>query len=206
MAYNVATGSIVECSFKGILFNQTVMNIRHYRISAIGAVTDGATILDSINTTLQQAGGVDEKAADVSSAMLDLRKIRLQWVYPQRFRAKEYDCTLSAGTGPVDCENSNVTASIELAAEEADRHGIGRWAAVGVASSWMSNGLVTGPYFLKLSNLATALTGNLITADGVTLVPIIFRRTSPALSYIVRQAGPKETLRSQRSRIIGLGM
>lgn len=206
MAYSVATGYTLEATFKGLLFQQTIMNIRHYRITAIGAVTDGATILDSVNAVIQQGGGLDEKLSAAMSAQVSERKIRLQWIDPLRYRAKEYDCTADSGTGPVDCESAVLAASIELAAEEADRHGVGRMQLTGVANSWCNNGLVTGPYFALLGSLATALTGNLITADGVTLAPVILDRNDIANSYIVRQAGPKETLRSQRTRIVGRGM
>lgn len=206
MAYTVGVNDIVEVTFKGVLFNQQCMNVRHYKVTTIGAVTDGATLLSSINDALQVGGGLDEAFANVQSSLVIQRKIRLQWIFTQRYRAREFDSITTEGQDNNDCKTANVAASIELAAEEADRHGIGRQQIYGIASSRILDGRPVAAYLTLLGALATALVGNIITADGVTLVPVILNRGGPNLSYVVRQAGPKNEIRAQRSRVIGLGI
>jgi len=206
MAYTVAVGAICELSVLGVLYQQRVMNVFHYRIKTLGSNADGFESLFKINDAFEIGGGVNEKLLQcVSMDVIQLTN-RLQWITPVRYRAREFSNTEPNGLVATACELPALAASVEFAGEKADRHGIGRKAIFGVPTNAYNDGRPTSAYFITLGAFATAATGDLTTDTGMVVEPVIFNRANPADSREIIQGGPKNEMRTQRTRVIGRGI
>ena len=206
MAYTVAVGSIVELTVLGTLYQQRVMNVFHYRIKTLGSNADGHDALFKINDAFEVGGGTNEKLLQCVSVDVGQLTNRLQWITPVRYRAREFSNTETNGLVAVACELPAVSASVEFAGELADRHGIGRKSIFGVPTTAYNDGRPTSTYFTTLSAFAVSAVGNLTTDTGMVLEPVIFNRANPADSRTIVQGGPKNEMRTQRTRIIGRGI
>lgn len=206
MAYTVGVGGILELTVQGILFDQRVMNVFHYRVKTIGSVTDGNNLLQEMVDIWVQGGGMHEKLVSCIAQNVTNINVREQWVTPIRYRAKEFTVALDNGMDPTDCELPYVSASVELAGEKADRHGVGRKSIFGVPTSRYNDGRPTAAYLTTLGAFATSCAGVLTLPSGMTMEPVIFNRHAPADSRVIIQAGPKNEMRTQRSRVIGRGI
>lgn len=206
MAYQIAPGTIFEITATSVVFLQRCFNIRHYRCVSVGAEIDGIENLDAFAEAWNAGGGLDERYAALQTNVAVQRRIRLQMIWAQRYRAKEYSAEQPNGTYVGETDTANVAASIELASEVANRHGIGRQQLYAIPDEGMLEGEVSAAYFTLMGQLATALTGNITTGTTAVWEPIIYNRASPAASLKVIQAGPKTEVRTQRSRQVRKGI
>lgn len=206
MAYQVAQGAILEATVRGLLFEQTCMNVFHYRVKSISANNDGVTNMDAFNTAFIAGGGVYDSLIQCMSVSVTQLRVRLQWIAPTRYRAKEYTPGEDGGQDGVLCELPFASASVELAGEIADRHGVGRKSVFGLPTSAYNDGRPTPTYFTSLGTFATACAQPITTSTNAVLEPIIFNRDNIPDSRLIIQAGPKNEIRTQRTRVIGRGM
>lgn len=206
MPYNIGAGAIIEVTMAGKLFAQQCLNVRHYRVRSVGTDPDGVVNMDAFASAFTAGGGVDEGMAAVQSISVEGRQVFAQWIYPARYRRKEYDPFQTEGDRGTLCETANISFSIQLAAEEADRHGVGRVSCYGVAVDDCVGGAPSTPITALLDTLGVRLVQPIVIGIGTIFDPVIYQRAQPAFSYIVRSAGTMRQIRTQRTRTLGRGI
>lgn len=204
MAYTVGIGAIVEVRFVANLFGQMMMNVRHYRFKD-GPDTDGNNLAMAIVDHLNDTGEIDPLMAACQTENVTGRSVEAQWIYPTRYRLVFDDGNPVDGVAADPCVPQNISATISLYAEQANKHGQGRIRIYGCPAAQWGAGEWSAPQMALLDALGAKLIEELEIGDQ-TLEPIIYNRGTPVSSLRIRAFRTQVTARTQRSRTIGHGV
>lgn len=204
MAYTVAIGAIVEVRFVANLFGQLMMNVRHYRFKD-GPDTDGRNLAEAIVDKLNNTGELDPLMAACQTENVTSRSIEAQWIYPTRYRLIFDDGNPVDGVAADPCVPQNISATISLYAEQANKHGQGRMRVYGCPAAMWAAGEWDAAQITLLDALGAKMIEELEVGDQ-TLEPIIYNRVTPTNSLRITAFRTQNTARTQRSRTIGHGV
>lgn len=217
MAYAITSGSVVQMTLRGILFDQVVMTTFHYRLDLTGPLANGGVALDDINTQLQ---GVGNMLDDYSAAMPPewvSDDYDLQWIYPLRFVKRTYTNGFPNGTG-IGTTMTNASAALLVRGEAATKRSVATKHLPGVGGGSINAGMLSGAYLAGAGAIKAQVQANVVAA-GRTYTPIIWGRPRaaftkcgrdfPALDPLytpITNAVLQDTARVQRRRTVGLGI
>lgn len=205
----IPINSIVELSFRGTLFNQTMLTVRHYQSSNNQS---GVTVADDLNAFLDAVdnGGPNDLVTPYLNCCgpeYVLDEIRAQVV--KTLRSVPRPRTVgAAGTFGSVITAQNVSGVITLTTSKAGRSQIGRVHMPALPIEAYSGGNITGPYSTLLNTLGGELLRTVTVAlGGGAYIPVLYHRTLP-----IPQAGDlietrtiQTTLRVMRRRTVGVG-
>lgn len=207
MPYDVQDDAIVEVTIKGILAQQVVMSVLHYRVSDTGFGILGSAGLDDLQNKLFDVGSLMDKYTKCCSENLTEVRLVLQWVHPIRYAKQQYLGAFNSGQVAGDALPPNDTAAITKRSERAGRHYVGTLHMPAVPTTAVVNGNMNGIWQLPATDLGDVATQVIeATPGGARYHPLIFNRTAPAASpewttYVVQG-----TSRVGRRRTVGLGI
>lgn len=201
----VSAGSIISYTIRGVLNNQEVMSVFHYKM--IGAAAPDITLLmDGVNAVLGAAGSLYARWIDYVNNALVSVKTRIQVIYPVRYAYFEYTQALTVGQGAGLAAPQNVSAAITRRGVDAGRGNIGTIHMPGVNANDIGSGNIVGGAIAKLTLIGSE--SNVTRASGVAgvdILPILYKRSAPGasvppVSFIVQSSS-----RVERRRTVGLG-
>ena len=216
MPYTVAPASVIELRYRFAQASQEMMVIRHYRYSGPSTIPDGASAAQLLGEhTLNPAStaggarfGARYKALSCMAGVA-LYAVDAQWIYPTRYNPIRTTMTV-AGDDTANPVPTGVAAFIEFKAELAGKKNRGGMhipglssSAVGIDSKW------TPAYVGRLQLMADTMIESVIATGPLIYgpwAPMIFRRKDAANSQVIFQAVVHTTIRTERSRVVGLGI
>ncbi len=124
MAYPIASNSVVQVTTRGLLFNQTVMNVWHWRWEqGTTPITDGANALEDLQAALEASGWRDSYQAMLAPQVINIYW-DFQWIHPTRY-VKRTNVLGPSGTAPDATTVTNLAAALEFRSDIATRRGSG---------------------------------------------------------------------------------
>lgn len=215
MAYNLAVGDIIQVTFEGALYNQTILNIRHLQMATLVGAGDAHTEFDGILTYFMTPGGLIDSFRAIISADYTLVNVVFQKIRPSRY-AKYVKPVNLAGSDAGHANTANVAAVLtlqtDLATARAQKRNtgyIGAFHIPGVVSSQYIGGSLFPGYVTNMGLFGQQLIHNVVGATGSNYTPIIFHRNQPgtvAAATPITAFTPQPTVRTQRTRTVGKGV
>jgi hypothetical protein len=201
---------ILEITFRGSLFGQTILNVTHYVVNVTGA---GNTLdqlqeiaTDIGNDTVTSPILIDWRPAVTNQFTFD--EVRVQRVYPARtiyMRSLPNVQGQYVGT----CPSANIAASIQKRGVNSGRTSNGRIQIAGVPREGMVDGEIDiAGYGVLLAQLRDKLAlGQTTTLTPITIVPVIFNPNLPNPKYqLISSWLVQTTLRTMHRRTLRLGI
>lgn len=201
--------SIIELSFRGTLFNQRLLNVRHYEVSVEGTIPGITASLEALMNEIDNGGPNDMVTPYLNCCGPEfvLDELRLQVVKAVRSRPVSR-AVGAAGTFGSVVTAPNVSGVITLYTNLATRRGQGALHMPGLAVEAYAGGDLTAPYQVNLQAFATAVTQTISPAvGGGTYVPVIYHRdlTGALAGDAIINFTIQDTLRVMRRRTVGVG-
>jgi len=218
VAYAIPSNAIMQGTFRGQLFNQTVMNIFHWRWEQ-GAtpIADGNAFYTAFHSELVAAGLPALYAAMLPPEVISI-KLDLQWISPLRYRKVTFDST-SPGNAGFDTTVTNLQSALQFNGDRSGPRYTGVKKIPGLGGTAVDEGLltpdVTGPLhdFAEQYKLGVGITAGFMRAvvygraraaytdcKGVEH-PALPEQSIPITGYSIG-----ETARVIRRRTVGLGI
>lgn len=204
-----AVGDIIEVTFKGDVYNQTVLNILHYRV--LTAATGSTTVQSDSLATAEHVGPAG--GADIWTLMAlllandyNLEGVRVQDVFPVRY-APVFAALPAQGTGGPG-NSTNLAGVITKQTRLSGRDQVGSIHLGPIADGDQDQGFMAGTWLTDAQSLADAMEVVLSPVAGLTLEPVIWHRTVPATgtySTRITNCTPRDTLRVMRRRTVRVG-
>jgi hypothetical protein len=200
---------ITAVSYIGRSNEQRILNTIHYRMSPAWDSPTIDTYYNSFESHITTGGAVDVQQAllDCLCEQYSLTGVRLQVIYPTRYRGKTIT-KLVGGTRAGFDKAQNVTAVITKTVELAGRSKVGGLHLGGLSSTDYDNGLINAPLKALMATLGAALLSpvNQDFGGGIN-TPVLYHPDPNAnpkydiLTGVILQ----DTLRTQRTRNVGKG-
>jgi len=207
MSYTVPTGAILEISFRSSIFNETILNIFHYRmLTTLGSV-DGISTADSfVDMWDNITTGFSAKHMDWATTDVKYEQIVAQWIHPTRYARITYTPTNPHGENDPPTLPTNSSAVTTKRTNLAGRIGLGsiHWAGHPTASV-LGNRIVQGIVDSMEATAGAALKTFALSAD-VSLFPIIWPRKAPFVPVDVTGYTTSTEPRTMRRRGVRLGI
>jgi hypothetical protein len=207
MAYVMNNTDIVEVTLRTDVNNQTCLTVLHYRLETAAPVADGGALVLGLLNNLNSAGGLLAKYCDGLAENVAMLGLRGQRITSARQTPIEVTPSVPSGQNAAgDCNNPSVAVAITKRSDFANRHGRGTIHFPGIPDAAYVAGLITNgwrdsvdPFELKVATPVTIST-------GVILVPVIYRRDNPEISYQVVSVSTETNIRTMRRRVVGRGI
>jgi hypothetical protein len=217
----IAVGDVWAFALEQSLFGQQVVNTFALRITATPPNLSEGTFLD------ERFANNNLGFNDPNDILGDFKNLQTSQVEYRNWRAKRVTGVLtnefvfplaapSAGFKPGDCETANTALSIARKGLLAGRRSRGRIAVAGLPTTSMAAGKWDGDTLNSATSLAGDIAGIKTTPGGVSyemgywspgkeeVVDGVIVITLPLFTFCVN-ALPKDTVRVQRSRTVGVG-
>lgn len=204
-SYALVENDLIEIVIKGRLHGQTTRNVFHYRYTPAGPTPDGAAEL---------AVALDEFVDLVVTSLIAFASVEwhcisatIQKVKPTRYQVIEQVVNLD-GTAGVNSLPSGASAVVSIRAILADRNSQGRKFFPAIPVEFEEDSILNEDGMTSLGAIAGNMLSSLNTNDPDALVPTTLTPTSGvAISavYDVLGATPREVIRYQRRREVGVG-
>lgn len=211
------SNDLVTVDVLGTIFGQKVITTFPYVVSQPSLATDTITACAAIGNTWG-SGAISPFLSFLACCPQNYNAdyIRVQRVYPVRNRAYERFIDLP-GIDPNDATTANTAASVERAAALSGRKYVGRISVPALAPFNQVDGKVLAAFFVKMGTLASKMLNVFPTTaeDGLLqITPCIIHRvkTGTPPHWVITGAStlytaiPKDTVRTQRTRNIGVGI
>lgn len=205
MPYAMPNGSLIEATLRYRVNGQMCMGVFHY-ILGTGSSTDGDAALVLMALQINSDAGLLGKLADVQAQNVSYPPIRMQMIYPTRYRPIEVNAYKSSGDITEDCNQQQSAIAFTKRSAIASRNGLGTFHMGGVPDTFISGGYTSAAFTVGLGALATAIRTNVAVSGGLTFLPAIFNRANPGNSLPFSQCSYQETARTMRRRVVGRGI
>lgn len=204
-----AVGDIIECTFVGDAYGQTILNVLHFRV--LTPATGTTTVQSDSQATAESIAITG--ANDIASLMLPLlsnsytmESVRAQDVFPTRYAPVLVDSigTGSGGTG----ERTNDAGVISKQTRLSGRDQVGSIHLGPLATAGVDAGFMTPAWLGDAQTLADAMETVISPVSGLTLEPVLWHRTKTILenySDRVTNCTPRESARVMRRRTVRVG-
>lgn len=214
MSYSLEAGDIIEVTWFGVLFNQRILNIRHYVCDNLPADNNAETMFTALDTALAAPTKVTDAMLGLATTEYTLLSTVYQRIQPSRF-AKFNILKNSPGTRDAPCKTPNVAAEIILrtdktTARTAKTHlgQVGAWRQAGIDAASMTGGVLNDAYLTDMGTLGEALIEVVTDANDVVWTPVLYHRqiidhtkwTDQLTSFHLNTL-----VRTQRTRTVGKG-
>lgn len=203
--YTLVQNDLIEIVMKGRLHGQTTRNVFHYRYKESGPETDGPGGLMTAIAAFDALVGVAWRAIASNEWHHISNTI-------QKVKGTRYQLIEAAVGADGDIEDnslpSGVSAVASIRAITAERHSQGRKYFAGVPASAEDDSVLTPGFMTNFASVAGDMLSALPTAVADALVPTTLTPASGlAITslYDVVSATPREVLRYQRRREVGVG-
>lgn len=199
--------TIIEAGLVARCCGQRVLNVFHYRVKEVSALTQYADEMDAFISKFAevQIGSMMAKIIEISPGNWELLRVTAQAIHPTRLR-RITQASTEVGSG----ENSmvsNLQASITTGAIFAGRQYIGGKRFL-IGPDLANLGVINSGAKVTLGQLADTLLEDVQSASGGGVYgPVIFHRnpaTTPRWNDLY-VAFPQDTVRVLRRRTVGLG-
>lgn len=203
-------GMITAVSFLGTANSQRVLNTLHYRMTVAWSQQSIEAYMDAFNNQIKATGANDIVTAflDIHSTGYRLDAVKLQVVYPVRYRSKSYSNGFN-GTDTGELRAQNVSVSITKRTELAGRSKVGRINVGGIGANSYQNGLITSTTLSLADVWCGRIIQQIFEVGGLGLnTPVLFHpgvNANPKFD-LIESFIPEVTLRTQRTRTIGKGV
>lgn len=200
------TGDILQCSFRGTLFGQRVLNVLHYRVYADSTTGNYVTACAGVGAALYSGvitPGLTMARAQAPEYNLDV--IRVQKV--NGARGRYVDTVINQpGLNAGSCTASNVAATITKRTDNGTRRGLGSLHLPGIPDTGYANGSLTAPYKLLIDAISACLLNPfVVTLETTGLTPVLWSNRSPTVYLPLTSTVTQTTLRTMRRRTVGVG-
>lgn len=184
----VATGDLIQVSWRGVAFGQRIMLVRNYRVTGSGGLAQPTSqTLGQIIDAIQVGGDVDITAPYLAClpVQYSLQTIRVQVIKPIRSAMAERSYAL-AGTNANAATTANIQAAITFRTANGGRNQVSTIKVGPVSTLNALNGLITNGFAGTLSGLATAMMQTIsVDPPGITITPIIWHAPGDTYDAIV---------------------
>lgn len=205
MAWTMPVNALIEITFKGSQFGQTVMNLFHYKFVGTSGLPDGAAalarLLEEIETGVLYPAYVSCLSDQVTGIQLFA-----QMLYPTRYARVSRSPVSGTGEVTGDCMPSNVSCTFIRRGDIAGGHGHGTIHLPGVPVDWVTNGEMNADAVTPGNDFVAAVKAELTPQIGETYIPMIYNRSSPAASVPVTGAERVIDTRTMRRRSFRTGV
>lgn len=199
-------GSIIQVVIKTILFEQTCLNVLHYKYEDTVDADDYKAHMNLMWATfIQPAGLMDDFLACLSIDGV-VQEVQLQPIYPSRLTPVRKVPDAPSGTNPNPTMPANVAAVITKASDNATRKGRGAFHMPAVPTLAVAEGRLTGDYMLLLNALAEELIQPAVEGLGGNTTAVLWDRELPLAVEKLTDAFGQPTARVMRRRTVGLGI
>lgn len=209
MAGGLIVGDVVEVSFIGTAFEQTILNILHYRVTV---QAPGATTVNSdlgVIASSFAVGGDNDLATLISKCVSNsyvMDFVKAQAVFPVRYASVQVASVIPGEGGPGS--RTNDAGVITKRTQLSGRDQVGSIHLGPLADGHTADGRVVADWFDEASNLGDAMLLVVNPTDGPTLEPVLWHRnvdaggdyTTRIINYI-----PQDTVRTMRRRTVRVG-
>lgn len=213
MAYNLATGDLIEVSFRGLIFGQKTVNIRHY---VVGDMAGDMSALNNFNSwmdKMEEADGLIIKLLLTLPTNYKLLDVVFQRIRPTRNARHVEPVNLDGGVDdpPVAANQAaHIILTTDFATQRLDPVGqgmVGGWQTVALPPGHAADGVLTDAAKTLYGNFAAKLVLELTNALGNKIQPVIFHRsqtgTAAFTPLVTWDIAPQ--VRTQRTRNVGKG-
>jgi len=168
---DLPTNSVVLVSFIGNCNGNRIINTFHYRCAVVPApATEYDNFLDKLFLGINAAGGIIPTFLDTQASNYTLEKVRIQPVYPDRLRYRNY-LLLSSGTWAADSQTVNQTSacSIKRVTNYVGQSGVGRVQILVPDGQFSGGNIVDVNGWIAKANIFAVAMGD----DVVTAAPVM---------------------------------
>lgn len=206
-SYVISPQSILTVSFLGRHEAQQVMNVFTYRYNGSAELPDGVAAANAVWTNLNGVAGLFTVWREALSVKVTQIEARLQWTHPDRFAyIVKTDPAKTEGAIGGDAYPVNTSAVITKRTINAGRDQVGAVHVPGVPMTFFTNGILQ-PAGLDAYAAVGAKTIEAINTaiPAAEYLPVLFHRTSPAVSPQVTNISVQGFARIMRRRTVGVG-
>lgn len=212
MSRPVQNDSYLEVTNLGVVNDQRIMNVWHYRFTVPGTtVVDGDALVDVLKQNIQAAVG-DNLLVNLRAMChpgVVWQKVRYQWIHPIRYSPTE--SAVGAGAGALDEDElpQNVAGVVTLNSIFGGPGSTGRKHFGGLTQSSVTNGMMTNSWNILATDVCIPMSNTIDTVAvqaASFLVPVIWDRATPANSIHWENFTLRDTARVMRRRTIGVGL
>jgi len=208
MPYSIPVGSIVEVSYRSLIFQQQMMTILHYRYDNTVPIIDGDGAMADLVTALDGVSTITDNYLALLAPQLSLKELRCQVVYPTR-QYYHSDARSSNGTwstGP--CTAQNVSAVLVKQSSHAGRGRSGTIHLPAVPdNAYAAGAMGVSGYAAAAATFATALQIPILIAGGPgQWTPVIWSPRKPTSPSEIVGMRLNPWVRTMRRRTVGLGI
>jgi len=206
--YALTAGSdyILEIQLVGRLHGQTTRNVFHYHFEPTAEIADGAGFVSNVLATWHT--GVGALIVSGLSNEWSIRELTGQVVDPVRYRKEFADvATLDPNEGQIVANSlpSAVCAVVSMYGDVADPTFQGRKYFGGIPASYEEDSRLNQDGMDWLSLAAVGCSNMLLVAQTTVRPTIAKTGAATALARQVTAAVPRDVLRIQRRREVGVG-
>lgn len=201
-------GSIVECTYVGRIFNQTVMNVFHYAVTTEATVQNPIIEQDNLLSVFwdNAAGTLGNVFVGVMPPEYTLAIASVQFIYPTRYR-RSFNNPLAVGTLG-EAVTANVQSTIMFQTDKAGKSQRGAKRMV-MPTNQSDGGVISVIYKGLLQNVANEMITSLsVPESGGVYTPCIYHRAPNAVPKfdLITGAVVQDTTRVIRRRTVGVGV
>lgn len=215
MSYFLNIGDVVEVSFRGALYGQTTLNIRHYQMTTIVPGFDALTTFQGMYVTMNIAGALLTQWKNMVSTDWTLTDVTFQRIWPLR-NARITFADGTTGTVVGSANTANVAAVCTLRTDKATQRNpplhqgqTSNFHLAGMPTLEYGAGVLPAATLTKLDALAQQLASGITDANGNGMDPVIYHRnvpTTPGNVDVITNYTLNPTVRTQRTRTVGKGI
>lgn len=206
MAFSILPNDLLQFTYVGQLYGQTVMTIWNYKYTGVSTLTDGEGYLSDVVDAMQTGTGLYNQYRAVMPTAWISAQIWAQKIYPLRYRKLTFVPTNDTGANPGLPTSAADAAALLLHASLAGRRNQCVKHLPGVERGSTLNGILTAAAQDAYNLVALSAIQTIEPTAGLTIVPIIFSRKSPTLSPVITGGAIQDTVRTQRRRVVRRGI
>lgn len=199
-------GDILEVRLRGVLFEQHVMTVLHYKITDVEPDILLSVCITALNTDL---GGVDDLYDSYYKCLSEdytAQDTEIQRIAPLRQIAYNFEPYAGIGNVASTALPPGVSMAVTKRAEGSGRDCVGGCRLPAVPTLFNDAGRVTLLGTDALQQFCDQLKQVSEVTGVATFTPIILHRASPSDSQIVYDAFPMDTIRTMSRRVVGRGI
>lgn len=203
-------GAVVSLSHVGYQDGQTVMLTHHWRVNYVTLPTIEANIaIGLLHEELNADDGLFDKYTNALSIDIGGIEPSYQVIYPVRFSRQPMETTFDQGILEGTAMPPNVSAAITLRSDFAGRGEVATKHIGALPVLAVNNGLIVDDHRGFYAEIAQKLI-EVITVESdateIEFIPVIYKRSAPNESPVLKGYSIPVTSRVMRRRTVGLGI
>lgn len=202
----IGPGSITQVTLDGRLFGQRTLTVLHYMMEPFSDEMELELFYTGFNASMfGMNNDFEDKYLACCSNNFSLTRILTQVIFPIRYYARQLIQAGKDGTVSSISLPPGVSASLTKRSILSTPHSIGGVRMPAVPTSFQASGELNATGITAYGLFCDQLNQAVGASETTGLIPIIFRRTAPALSEQIAFAFPQSTLRTMSRRVVRRG-